>query len=103
MDGARVWIELDGIATLGEEDGARVFVTSVRFHTGDERYTWLNTLFGVLEGVLDSVGVGGVARGLPLVPCHGYLIAATDRTSTSCSRDCAASGGTNKGDMHVGR
>lgn len=63
-DGADVWVELDGIATLREEDGARVFVTTMRFRTGDARVAWLNTVFGVLEGVLDSVGVGGVARGL---------------------------------------
>lgn len=62
-DGAQVWVELDGIATLREEDQARVFVTTFRFRTGDGRYAWLNTSFGVLEGVLDSVGVGGVARG----------------------------------------
>ncbi|MBW3651187.1 MAG: DUF3237 domain-containing protein [Actinobacteria bacterium] len=62
-DGAVVWLELDGVATLRPEDGARVFVTTCRFRTGDERYGWLNTVFGVLEGVLDSVGVGGVARG----------------------------------------
>lgn len=61
-DGARAWVEIDGIATLRTEDGARVFVTACRFRTGDERYEWLNTLFGLLEGVLDSVGVGGVAR-----------------------------------------
>jgi hypothetical protein len=62
-DGAPVWVELDGIATLRQEDGARVFVTACRFRTGDERYGWLNYVVGVLEGVLDSVGVGGVARG----------------------------------------
>jgi hypothetical protein len=62
-DGARVWVELDGIATLRTEDQARVFVTTFRFRTGDERYAWLNTTFGVLEGVLDTVGVGGRARG----------------------------------------
>ncbi len=62
-DGARVWVELDGIAALRGADEARVFVTTFRFRTGDERYTWLNTIFGVLEGVLDSVGVGGRARG----------------------------------------
>jgi hypothetical protein len=62
-DGVSVWVELDGIATLRPDDQARVFVTTFRFRTGDERYRWLNTVFGVLEGVLDSVGVGGVARG----------------------------------------
>jgi hypothetical protein len=62
-DGATVWLELDGIATLRPEDSARVFVTAVRFRTGDKRYGWLNAVVAVLEGVLDSVGVGGVARG----------------------------------------
>lgn len=62
-DGAVAWLELDGLATLRPEDEARVLVTTCRFRTRDERYGWLNTVFGVLEGVLDSVGVGGVARG----------------------------------------
>jgi hypothetical protein len=38
-------------------------VTTFRFRAGDERYVWLNSVFGLLEGVLDSVGVGGRARG----------------------------------------
>jgi hypothetical protein len=62
-DGATVWVELDGIATLRASDEARVFVTACRFRTGDERYAWLNTVVGVLEGVLGSVAVGGEARG----------------------------------------
>jgi hypothetical protein len=62
-DGASVWVELDGLATLRTSDDARVFVTTFRFRSGDERYTWMNTVFGVLEGILDSVGVGGKARG----------------------------------------
>ena len=62
-DGALVWVQLDGIATLRQSDNARVFVTTFRFRTGDQRYAWLNSVFGLLEGVLDSVGVGGVARG----------------------------------------
>jgi hypothetical protein len=71
-DGATAWVELDGIATLREGDNARVFVTTLRFRTGDERYGWLNTVFGVLEGVLDSVGVGGVARG-ELFQCRATI------------------------------
>lgn len=62
-DGAMIWVELDGIATLRESDGARVFTTGCRFRTGDANYRWLNTTYGLLEGILDSVGVGGVARG----------------------------------------
>jgi Protein of unknown function (DUF3237) len=61
-DGATVYVEMDGIATLRESDHARVFVTTLRFRTGDGRYDWLNTVFGLLEGVLDSVAVGGLAR-----------------------------------------
>lgn len=62
-DGASVYVELNGIATLRPADQARVFVTSLTFRTGDARYAWLNTVFGLLEGVLGSVSVGGVARG----------------------------------------
>jgi hypothetical protein len=62
-DGAEVWVELDGVATLRPSDHARVFVTTLRFRTGDERYAWLNSVFGVLEGALESVSVGAVARG----------------------------------------
>ena len=61
-DGAQVWMELDGLATLRQQDQARVFVTSCRFRTGSAPHEWLNTVVGVVEGVLDSVGVGGVAR-----------------------------------------
>lgn len=62
-DGARVYVELNGVAALRPSDGARVFSTSMTFRTGDAAYQWLNTTLGVVEGVLDSVGVGGVARG----------------------------------------
>ncbi|MDP8932186.1 MAG: DUF3237 domain-containing protein [Actinomycetota bacterium] len=72
QDGAHAWVELDGVATLRREDGARVFVTSCRFQTGDERYGWLNTVFGVLEGVLDVVEAGGRARGR-LFECRATL------------------------------
>jgi hypothetical protein len=71
-DGAEVWVELDGIATLRESDGARVFVTGCRFRTGDDGYAWLNGVLGALEGVLDSIGVGGRARGR-LFECRATL------------------------------
>lgn len=61
-DGAKIFIELDGIANLRGTDQARVFVTSLIFHTADPRYVWLNTSFVVVEGVLDSVAIGGTAR-----------------------------------------
>ncbi|MBW3571180.1 MAG: DUF3237 domain-containing protein [Gemmatimonadetes bacterium] len=70
-DGASVYVQFDGIATLRPSDEARVFVTSLRFRTGDARYAWLNSTFAVLEGVLDSVSVGGRARG------RAYRCAAT--------------------------
>lgn len=62
-DGVPVYVEMNGVATLRPSDGARVFSTSITFRTGDPAYQWLNTTFGVVEGVLDRVGVAGVARG----------------------------------------
>jgi hypothetical protein len=62
-DGAKIYVEMNGIATLRESDKARVFVTTFMFRTADPRYTWLNTVFAVLEGALDSVAVDGLARG----------------------------------------
>jgi hypothetical protein len=65
-------VELDGIATLRHEDDARVFVTTCRYRTGDASYAWLHTTSGVLEGVLDSVGVGVTERGR-LYACQATL------------------------------
>jgi len=81
-DDARIYVEMNGIATLRESDQARVFVTTFTFRTADTRYSWLNTTFGLLEGALDSVGVGGVARG------RAYECAATV-TSSDPSRSSA--------------
>src|SRR4051812_22661485 len=72
QEGVDAWVEMDGIATLRPEDSARVFVTTCRVRTGDSRYAWLNTAFLLLEGVLDSVCVGGVARG-ELFECHATV------------------------------
>ena len=52
-DGAGIWVELDGLATLRPDDGARVFVTTCRLRTGDLAYEWVNRTVGVVEGVLD--------------------------------------------------
>ncbi len=62
-DGAVIWVELDGVATLRRSDNARIFVTGCRFRTGDERHRWLNGVLGILEGILGSVTVGGKAHG----------------------------------------
>jgi hypothetical protein len=56
-----LWIYPRRITPANEQ--ARVFVTPVAFRAGGERYRWLNITLAVLEGVLDTVGVGGVARG----------------------------------------
>jgi hypothetical protein len=61
-DGAAVWVEMDGLASVRKADNARVFVASFRCRTGDGRYAWLNSTFAVMEGVLDKVAVGGVAH-----------------------------------------
>ncbi|MEX0763219.1 MAG: DUF3237 family protein [Dehalococcoidia bacterium] len=61
-DGAKLYIEIDGMATLRPSDEARVVVHSMTFRTGDPRYAWLNRVFAVAEGVLDRVAVGGVFR-----------------------------------------
>jgi hypothetical protein len=71
-DGAQVWVEFDGVATLRPEDSARVFVTACRFRTGSAAHAWVNTVVGVLEGMLDTVGVGGRARGR-LYECRATL------------------------------
>ena len=60
-DGAVIYIEMNGIATLRPADDARVFVTSLTFRTGDAGYGWLNTVFGILEGILDTTAL--LARG----------------------------------------
>lgn len=76
-DGASIWMELDGIATLREADAARVFLTSCRFRARDPAYSWLNTTFAVVDGILDVVAEGGAARAR-LYECRS-TIAPTDR------------------------
>ena len=61
-DGAQAYVEFNGLANLRPSDNARVFATALTLRTGDPRYAWLNTFLGVVEGVLDTVAVGGVAR-----------------------------------------
>jgi len=62
-DGASIFVEMTGLANLRSSDQARVFVTSFTFRTAAAEYEWLNTAFAVLEGILEAVQVGAVARG----------------------------------------
>jgi hypothetical protein len=48
---------------LRTADQARVFVTACRFQAGSGRYAWLNTVVGVLEGVLDTTADLPAAQG----------------------------------------
>ncbi len=61
-DSAKIFVVIDGMALARPADGARVIAGSMSFRTGDERYTWLNTIFAVVEGVLDKVTTGGVVH-----------------------------------------
>jgi hypothetical protein len=61
-DGAKAYVEMNGLAHLRASDNARVFATSLTFRTGDAQYAWLNGFLGLTEGVLDAVTVGGVVR-----------------------------------------
>ncbi len=72
-DGAIISVEMNGIATLREADHARVFVTSLAFRTGDARYSWLNTIFGVLEGILDTVTLVAHGRAYHCNPTIGTI------------------------------
>ena len=61
-DESVAYVEMNGLSTLRESDQARVFVTSLTFRSGDQRWTWLNTVVGTLEGVLDTATVDGRSR-----------------------------------------
>ena len=64
-DRALAYVELDGLANLRASDNARAVTTSLTFRTGEPRDAWLNTFLRVVEGVLDSVRVGGSAPPRP--------------------------------------
>ena len=49
-EGAKVFMQLNGISLARE--ARRHFVTSVILRCGDDRYAWVNQVFGVMEGVL---------------------------------------------------
>lgn len=57
------WVEMNGLARLRQEDQARVFITSLTFRATTPEFAWLDTTFAVVEGVLDKVAAGGIARG----------------------------------------
>jgi hypothetical protein len=60
-DGATVFVAMDGLSVLRPEDNARVYAATLTFRTGDPRYTWLNTVFAVQEGVLEMPAARGRA------------------------------------------
>lgn len=53
-DNVKIYIELNGIALLRQDDNARIFTTSLLMRAGDKRYEWVNTIFGALEGILNT-------------------------------------------------
>lgn len=53
-DGAKVYLELNGIALLRKSDNARIFTTSLQMRSAEARYAWVNDMFGTLEGVLNT-------------------------------------------------
>ncbi len=55
-DGADIYISYVGIGGA-DDDGNTVIRTSPRFETGDERYTWLNSLVCIAIGSTDDNGV----------------------------------------------
>jgi hypothetical protein len=60
--GAKVWVAMDGMALARSTDGARVVTAAIAFRTGDPRYAWLNAVFAVTEGVLNTVAAGGAVH-----------------------------------------
>jgi hypothetical protein len=52
--GDLVWLEMDGLATLRQPDEARVFVTTCRLRTAAASLSWVNSVVGAVEGVLDT-------------------------------------------------
>lgn len=61
-DGAKIYVELNGIALLRVADKARVFTTALTLRTGDARYAWVNDVLGVAEGVLNTTTDQAVVR-----------------------------------------
>jgi hypothetical protein len=53
-DGAKLYVELNGIALLRQEDKARIFTTSLQMRSAEPQYSWVNTVFGTLEGILNT-------------------------------------------------
>lgn len=61
-DDAKIFFEMNGVSLLRSADNARVFTTSLLLRSGDQRYAWVNTLLGVVEGVLDTTTNRALAR-----------------------------------------
>ncbi len=61
-DGALVYYEIHAYGLLDPGKDTRRVVGSVTFRSGMERYAWLNSLFGTVEGAYER-GVDGMLRG----------------------------------------
>ena len=54
-DGARIWFDAKGYGLRRQEDAPNWLMTaSLRFQTDDPRYRWLDSAFGIWEGVFDE-------------------------------------------------
>jgi hypothetical protein len=47
-DGAKVYVEMHGLAVVQPLDATRVFTTSLLLRSGDSRYGWVNSVVGVV-------------------------------------------------------
>lgn len=61
-DGALIFMHGTGRADLTNGFGAQgVLIGNIHFETGDDRYTWLNTVHAVMRGVVVGDGMAGEA------------------------------------------
>jgi hypothetical protein len=61
-DGARMFLEMRGVAVAEADTGKRRFTTSLQLRCGEARYAWVNDVVGVVEGRLDPLSLRACAR-----------------------------------------